>query len=318
MNERLRVATRASKLALAQAQAIVDALAARGVACDLVPVTTKGDQIVDRSLAAIGGDGVFVKELEAALVDGRADIAVHSMKDLPTELLRGATAGVVPERGDPRDALVATTSNGGAIASLPDGAIVGTSSLRRSAQLKAIRPDLEIRDVRGNVDTRIRKLVDGRYHAIVLAMAGLDRLGSLDGDVRVSPVPLSDMIPAVGQGALFVQCRSGDEGTQRLIEPLRHETSTAAVMMERAFLKRMGGGCLVPIGAHVAVDGQSWRLDAFAAMPDGSDAVRRSAQGTLPGEAEAVAAVERIADEMLDAGAREIVARFRQGQEGAT
>jgi hydroxymethylbilane synthase len=313
MGERLRVATRASRLARAQTQLVVDALAARGVLCDVIPLSTRGDRMRDRSLASIGGDGVFVKELETALVEGRADIAVHSMKDLPTELLAGTSWGVVLERGDARDVLLAMHGAHASIGALPDGAIVGTSSLRRKAQLLAMRPDLDVRDLRGNVDTRIRKLREGAYHAIVLALAGVQRSAAAEGVPSVEPVPPDDMVPAVGQGALFVQCRTEDALTRRLIAPLNHAPSALAVAMERAFLRRMGGGCLVPIGAHVELTGGSWRLAAFAAMPDGTQPMRRTLHGELGSEAEAIAAVERMADEMLAAGGGEIIAHHRRG-----
>jgi len=292
-----------------QTQIVTEALRARGVESDILTITTEGDRIQDRSLAAIGGDGVFVKELENALLDDRADVAVHSMKDLPTDLLAGADSGAVLERGDPRDALLSRDGMADGIRSLRQGARIGTSSLRRRAQLMAARPDLEIVDMRGNVDTRIRKLVEGEYDAIVLALVGVQRVGG--NEVAVAPLPVRDVVPAVGQGALFAQCRTSDESTRAALTPLQHVPSALAVAMERAFLKRMGGGCLVPIGVHVELRDGAWRCDAFVGEVDGSRVMRRSQLGRAVSAAEAIADVERMADEMFDAGAREIVAGFR-------
>ena len=310
LNPTLRVATRKSALALLQTQSVVDALQNRGVECALVPVSTRGDRERDRSLAAIGGEGVFVKDLELALLDGRADIAVHSMKDLPTTLLAGADAGVVLKREDPRDVLLSKDNRYPSIQSLPPAAVVGTSSLRRKAQLKALRPDLDVRELRGNVDTRVRKLLDGQYDAVVLALVGVKRLGLLDALGGGTILDPDEIVPAVGQGAIFVQCRSDDTATQEMISGLSHPRSEWAVAMERAFLKRMGGGCLVPIGAHAVVSDSRWSMAAFVGRVDGADAARRRAQGTWKAKEETIAAAEALADAMLDAGARAIIAEL--------
>jgi len=312
MSNRLRVATRASKLALLQTRSVVAALLERDIRCDVVSIATHGDRVQDRSLTAIGGDGVFVKELELALVEGRADIAVHSMKDLPTDIRAEVDAGVVLPRADPRDVLLSRGNAFRTLAELPPHARVGTSSVRRAAQLLAARPDLDIVSLRGNVDTRVRKLMEGQYDAIVLALAGVTRLGILDEVGGGSPLAVSDMVPAVGQGAIFVQRRSDDDEARAAIDALNDGASAFAVSLERAFLRRMGGGCLVPVGAHVRVAGPAWRLDAFAAAADGSGALRRSHQSHATLEAEARRDVERVADDMLRAGAGAIIEQFRK------
>lgn len=306
----LRVATRASRLAIAQARSVVDALAQRAIDCEIVTISTRGDRLRDRSLAAIGGDGVFVKELEAALLDGRADAAVHSMKDMPTEIKSDADAGVIPRRGDPRDVLLSARGGVAGIGDLPQAARVGTSSVRRKAQLKAQRPDLVVDELRGNVDTRIKKLLDGEYDAIVLALAGVERLGMLDAAPSAAPLATSEIVPAAGQGALFVQCRAADARTLEFLAPLQHEPTAVAVTLERAFLRRMGGGCVVPIGAHAQPDEGAWHFDAFVAGPDGSNPLRRTHTWTFGSAAEGVRAVEGIADQLLAAGARGLLETF--------
>jgi hydroxymethylbilane synthase len=313
----LRVATRSSKLALIQTRAIIDGLAARGIECEIVAITTRGDRERDRSLAAIGGDGVFVKELQNALLDGRADIAVHSMKDLPTELPVGAREGIVPPRADARDALLSPGGTFRRISDLPHGGKIGTSSLRRKAQLLALRPDLQVVELRGNVDTRIKKMLDGACDAAVLAMAGIDRVG-LPAEAGATPVEVEDMIPAVGQGALFVQVRDGDEAVRTMLAPLADTQAAAAVALERAFLRRMGGGCLVPMGAHARIERDAWTFSAFVAAVDGTRAQQRTLSVTaaeINGDrSAALARVEALADEMLAAGAREVIAEFRKAR----
>ncbi|HXM18411.1 MAG TPA: hydroxymethylbilane synthase [Candidatus Tumulicola sp.] len=303
----LRVATRTSALALIQTRSIVERLAKRGIACEIVEITTRGDRDKDGSLAVIGGDGVFVKELQNALLDNRADIAVHSMKDLPTELPPGVRAGVVPPRADARDALVSPRGAFKTIRDLPQGAVIGTSSLRRKAQLLVIRPDLRVRDLRGNVDTRIKKMLAGACDAAVLAMAGIERIG-LPAEAGALPVAIDEMVPAVGQGALYVQHREADSALREMLAPLDDPASAFEVDLERAFLKRMGGGCLVPIGGHAQVGEEGWTFHAFVAEVDGTQAQRRSIRGS---DKAARSRVEALADEMLAAGAREIIAKFR-------
>ena len=243
----LVIASRGSQLALWQARWVAAQLAAARPRSRIEIIKTTGDKITDVPLAKVGGKGLFTKEIEEALLDGRADLAVHSLKDLPTELPAGLVLAAVPEREDPRDAIV-----GKRLADLPQGARVGTSSLRRAAQLRQLRPDLSIESVRGNLDTRLRKLDEGQYDAIVLAAAGLKRLGWADRIAEI--LPASVMCPAVGQGALAIETREDGNGRDRLpprsITPATH----AAVTAERGLLAALGGGCQVPIGAHATVD----------------------------------------------------------------
>jgi len=310
----VRVATRPSALALRQAQLVIDMLAPRneGVTFEIVKISTRGDAVQDRSLSQIGGDGVFVKELEAGLQSGRADIAVHSMKDLPTELPIGLRAGVVPMRDDARDVLLSRGNEHKTVFGMPKSAVIGTSSLRRAAQLHAIKPLLEIKDLRGNVDTRIQKLLDGEYDAIVLALAGVQRIGLPPEVGGGSPIPVDEMVPAVGQGALFVQFRENDAETQELLAPINEPISAMGVAMERAFLRRMGGGCAVPVGANASIMGDRWIFHAFAGSVDGRHVMRRDAEGIARDEADAVAAVEDIAEEMLESGASWIISQYKK------
>ncbi|MDQ6766847.1 MAG: hydroxymethylbilane synthase [Candidatus Eremiobacteraeota bacterium] len=309
----VRIATRRSALAMAQTKLIVERLQESvHLDCEILPITTKGDAQRDRSLVAIGGDGVFVRELMNALLDERADIAVHSAKDLPTALPPELDAGAIPERADARDVLVSANNIYKEVSALPVGAVVGTSSLRRAAQLRLLRNDLRIEPLRGNVDTRVGKVRNGEYDAAVLALAGLQRIGLLESVGGGSPLDADIMVPAVGQGALFVQCRAADEFVLGLLAPLNHAASALAVRLERAFLARIGGGCVAPIGAHAWVTSGAWQLHALIAATDGTTFLRRSAQGSALDAAEAVAAVEAVASEMLAAGGREIVASARQ------
>lgn len=309
----LRIATRRSPLAMAQTKLVVEQLQTHAdVVCEILPITTQGDAQADRSLIAIGGDGVFVKELMIALLDERADIAVHSLKDLPTALPPELDAGAVLERDDARDVLISANNSYATIAALPPGAVVGTSSLRRAAQARLIRADLTIVPLRGNVGTRVSKVQSGECDAAILALAGLRRIGLLASVGGGSPLPPDIMVPAVGQGALFAQCRAADDAVIRLLAPLNHAPSALATRLERSFLAKMGGGCVAPIGAYVSIEGGAWRLHAVVAATDGSKALRRDAAGSTTDAAEAVAAVEAVASEMLAAGGREIIARARQ------
>ena len=310
----VRVASRPSALAVKQAQRVIDRLAKdnAGVTFEIVTISTRGDAERDRSLMQIGGDGVFVKELEAALMSARADFAVHSMKDMPTELTEGLRTGVVPARDDARDVLLSRDNRYKKVSELPGQAVVGTSSMRRAAELRAIKPQLEIKDLRGNIDTRIAKLLDGQYDAIVLSLAGVQRLGLPPEVGGGSPIPETEMVPAVGQGALFLQFRENDAATKALLEPLSDAESTMSVAMERTFLKRMGGGCAVPVGANASLLGDRWLFHAFAGSIDGRHHVRRDAEGIARDEADTVLAVEDIADDMLEAGARWIVSQYQK------
>jgi hydroxymethylbilane synthase len=312
----VRVATRRSALALAQAQSVVDLLQKLNpeVTCSIVELSTRGDELKDRPLASFDGDGVFVKELESALLGTRADIAVHSMKDMPLELPAGVRAGVVPLREDARDVLLSRGNEYKKISSLPNKAVVGTSSLRRAAQVHAINPTVDIKELRGNVDTRIAKLLEGQYDAIILALAGIKRLGNLQPELGGgSPIGFEEMVPAVGQGALFVQCRESDKDMQALIAPLNDPPSSLGVAIERAFLQRVGGGCAVPVGANASVFDDRWLFHAFVGSTDGRQAIRRDAEGIVRDEADATAAVEDIAAEMLEAGARVVMSAYKGG-----
>jgi hydroxymethylbilane synthase len=292
----LTIASRGSDLALWQARWVSGKLAELGHECRIQVIKTTGDKITDVPLAKVGTKGLFTKEIEEALLDGSADLAVHSLKDLPTELPAGLVLAALPPREDPRDAVV-----GRRLADLPAGAKVGTSSLRRSAQLRRLRPDLAIESVRGNVDTRLRKLDEGRYDAILLAAAGLRRLGWEDRIAEL--LPDSAMCPAVGQGALAIETRAtgpGFEACRTFDDP----ATRAAVTAERALLAALGGGCQVPIGAHATVDRDRIRLLGVVASPDGSEVIRAEGEGVVE-EAEAIG--RTLGEELLERGARRIL-----------
>jgi hydroxymethylbilane synthase len=259
------IATRESQLALWQAEHVQALLRARGHEVELLGMTTKGDQILDRTLSKVGGKGLFVKELEVALEEGRAHIAVHSLKDVPMELPEGFVLACVMEREDPRDAFV--SNRYATLAELPQGAVVGTSSLRRQALLQALRPDLKIEPLRGNVNTRLRKLDEGHYDAIVLAAAGLMRLGLADR-IRARFEP-TDMLPAAGQGALGIEVRADRQDLIDALAPLAHQGTWLTVTAERAVSRCMGGSCSMPLAAHGSFDGQQLRLDAAWGDPEG-------------------------------------------------
>jgi hydroxymethylbilane synthase len=304
----LRIATRKSQLALWQAEHVAQLLrqAHAGVAVELVPIVTQGDRIQDRSLAAIGGKGLFIKELEIALQERRADMAVHSMKDLPGELAPGLTIAAVLERADPRDALL--TSASASLDGLPRGARVGTSSLRRQAQLLAARPDLKIEALRGNVDTRLRRLDAGELDAIVLACAGLIRLG-LESRITARLEPRVSL-PAVAQGVIGIECRSEDSRSLHLLSVLNHRDTRTAVDAERAFAHRLGGSCQSPIAAHAAFNGRRLTLEGLVAEPDGSRLLR----DTLTGSADEPTALgHALAERILAAGADRLLERLRAG-----
>ena len=248
-NETLRLGTRGSVLARTQSGIVADAITeATGLAVELVIIKTTGDRVTDRPLQQVGGKGLFTKEIEDALLAGEVDFAVHSMKDMPTDNPPGLVIACVPERVDPRDALV-----GAALDALPEGAVVGTGSVRRALQLRELRPDLEIKGIRGNVDTRIQKQRDGEYDAIVLAMAGLSRMGRAADATEALAV--GTMIPAVGQGALAVQCRLGDRRVEQALEAIHHEPTATCVAAERAFLAAVSGGCSAPAACHARWEG---------------------------------------------------------------
>ena len=297
----LRIATRKSQLALWQAEHVATLLrrAHAGLEVELVPIVTQGDRIQDRSLAAIGGKGLFIKELEVALEERRADIAVHSMKDLPGDLPAGLTIAAVLERADPRDAL---------LHDLPHGARLGTSSLRRQAQLMAARPDLRIEPLRGNVDTRLRRLDAGEMDAIVLACAGLIRLG-LESRITARLDPAISL-PAVAQGVIGIECRGADAPTLALVSLLNHRDTRIAMDAERAFAQRLGGSCQSPIAAHARLEGRRLLLEGLVAEPDGSRLLRDTLSGSID---EPAALGHQLAERILAAGARSLLERLRAG-----
>ena len=297
----LTIATRESRLALWQAEHVKALLQARGHGVTLLGMTTQGDQILDRSLSKVGGKGLFVKELEVALEQGRADIAVHSLKDVPMDLPEGFALACVMEREDPRDAWV--SSQYATLAELPLGAVVGTSSLRRTVLLRALRPDLKIEPLRGNLDTRLRKLDEGLYAGIVLAAAGLKRLG-LAARIRHVFEP-DQMLPAAGQGALGIEVRADRADLVELLAPLAHPTTWLAVSAERAVSRAMGGSCSMPLAAHATVQGDVLQLRAAWGDPQGP-ATLLTAQGEAPVTdlAGAAALGEQVAARLRAAGAR--------------
>jgi hydroxymethylbilane synthase len=307
VTETLRIATRKSQLALWQAEHVAALLreAHPGLQIELVPLLTQGDRIQDRSLAAIGGKGLFIKELEVAIEDLRADIAVHSMKDVPADLPNGLTIGAVLKRADPRDALV-TTSGIARLEDLPRGAVVGTSSLRRQAQLYALRPDLRIEPLRGNVDTRIRKLDAGGMDAIVLACAGLVRLG-LESRITARLDP-KVCLPAVTQGVIGIECRRGDSRTALLLQALEDPATRLGMDAERAFAARLGGSCQSPIAAYAELDADKITLRGLVAEPDGSRLLSDTASGDVKNP---VALGRQLADRILAAGAGPLLERLR-------
>jgi hydroxymethylbilane synthase len=282
MKDKLIIGSRGSKLALWQSEWVKARLCALNpqLTVSIEIIKTSGDVLKDAPLAVIGGKGVFTKELEEALLDGRIDLAVHSLKDLPTILPDGLTIAAITEREDTRDALVLRAGfalDSPSLKNLPEGATVGTSSLRRLAQLKHQRPDIIIKDLRGNVDTRLRKLDAGDYDAIILASAGLRRLGLME---RISaPISTEEMLPAVGQGALAIETRIDDSLTLKLLAPLDHESTRAACTAERALLRSLGGGCQLPIAAHAVVSEDYLRLEGLVAAPTGIAIIRDALEG---------------------------------------
>lgn len=291
----LTIATRESRLALWQAEHVQAILQGHGHTVHLLGMTTRGDQILDRSLSKVGGKGLFVKELEVALEEGHADLAVHSLKDVPMELPEGFSLACVMEREDPRDAWV--SSRYASLADLPQGAVVGTSSLRRMALLRALRPDLKIEPLRGNLDTRLKKLDDGQYDGIVLAAAGLKRLG-LEARIRTVFAP-EQMLPAAGQGALGIEVRSNRSDVVGLLAPLLHTPSWLAVSAERAVSRVMGGSCSMPLAAYATFSGDTLTIRATWGDPEGVlPLVNTQAQGVVTDAAAAVLLGEGVARQL--------------------
>lgn len=301
---RLTIATRGSALALWQAHHVKARLeaVAPGIAISLNVIKTSGDKILDVPLAKVGGKGLFVKEIEQALVDNEADLAVHSMKDVPAELAPGLTLCAVSSREVPWDALCARSPV--TVDTLPQGAKVGTSSMRRQCQLLAKRPDLQILMLRGNVPTRLKKLDDGEYDAIVLAAAGLHRLGLADRITQLLPLELS--IPAVAQGVLAIEIRDGDASTRDIVRQAIHDEPTYAKMLaERAFLAKMGGSCQTPLAAHAVDDGGGLKLIGMCGMPDGTKILKAELSGATSDATELGVA---LGEELLRQGAGDILA----------
>jgi hydroxymethylbilane synthase len=301
----VRIATRQSPLALWQARHVGALLAQRhpGLEVSFVEMTTAGDRFLSAPLSTVGGKGLFVKEIEQCLLDGRADLAVHCLKDMTSVLPPGLLLAALPAREDPRDVLCGPP--GLSLETLPRGARVGTSSLRRSCILRARRPDLEIVSLRGNVQTRLMRMREARLHGAVLAFAGLKRLG-LESEIA-EVLPTSVSLPAVGQGVLAIQCRTADTGLRELLAPLEDATTRVAVTAERAFMARLEGGCTVPLAGHATVEGQTIHLRGLVGSPDGTKVV----EGERSGPVEAALSVgDALAEELLSRGAADILRDF--------
>lgn len=297
---RLRLGTRGSRLALVQAEGVAAALRAHGAEVELVTIRTSGDHLAQAALADFGGKALFVKEIEDALFDGRVDVGVHSLKDMPAVLPAGLRLAAFPPREDPADVLV--TRHGETLAELPAAAVVGTSSLRRSVLLRAIRPDLRVEPIRGNVDTRLRKLQDGFYDGLVMALAGLRRLGlALD---RARPLPVDEFLPAVGQGILAVEARETDRHLLELLRRVDHTETRAQAEAERAFLQRLGASCHTPVAGLARLDGDGLTISGLVASLDGRTRLRASVSGPAS-SAERLG--HKLADELLARGARAIL-----------
>ena len=305
---KLRIASRGSALALWQAEHVKARLEAghSGLSVEIEVVRTTGDRITDVPLSRIGDKGLFTKEVDGALLDGRAHLAVHSLKDVPPRLEDGLALGAIAEREDPRDALVVAPGRPRGLAELPAGARVGTSSLRRRSQLLHARRDLVVDDLRGNLDTRLARVAEGEYDAVILAHAGILRLGRSDAVASLLGPP--EWLPAVGQGALGIAIRADDEETRAAVAMLDHAATRQATTAERAFLRRLEGGCQVPIGALAEVVGGRLRLQGLVAALDGRTVLRGEREGD-PAEAEAVG--DGLAAELLEEGAGVILERIR-------
>lgn len=305
MKSTLRIATRKSPLAMWQAEHIKSRLMAahEGLNVELVTFTTQGDKILDTPLAKIGGKGLFVKELEVAILEGNADVAAHSIKDVPVEFPEGLFLSTILEREEPSDAFVSNTAS--SIQQLPEGAVVGTCSLRRRSQLLSKRPDLKIKDLRGNVNSRLQKLDNGDYDAIILACAGLIRLKMED---RIKQrISSSWILPAVGQGAVGIEARENDKETLDLLAVLHHDDTADRVIAERALNKKLEGGCQVPIASYATLDGDTLHLQALVGEPDGSEIV----QGDISGHrSDAEHLGTKLAADLLSRGAKEILEKL--------
>jgi hydroxymethylbilane synthase len=297
----IRLATRGSTLALAQARAVADALTARGARVEIMAIRTEGDRRAEARLAAIGGKGLFVREIEQALLRGDADVAVHSLKDLPAELPAGLTLPTFPEREDPRDVLI--TREPWTFEELPRGSVIGTSSPRRRALVLALRPDLVVTPIRGNVDTRLGKLAGGEWAGVLLAAAGLRRLGLTPR--HATTLAPDVFVPAIGQGVLAVQARAADAATLAALSPLDHAPTRVCALAERAFLARLGASCVTPMAAHARHVNGRVVMDAVVASEDGGRVLRERSEAS-PTEAESLG--RAMADALLARGAAAVVA----------
>ncbi len=302
MGKSLRLGTRKSLLALTQSRWVKKQIEScwPDITVSLVEITTKGDKILDVPLAKVGGKGLFVKEIEDSIIRGDVDLAVHSLKDVPTELPDGLEVSVFPRREDYRDAFISNVAD--SIDELPKEAVIGTSSLRRMAQIKALRPDIRIESLRGNLDTRIKKLEEGMFDAIILAAAGLNRLGL--GNRISSLLDPSIVLPAIGQGALGIEFRSDDGEMRRILGAIHHEETATCVRAERAFLARLEGGCQVPIGALARLRGDKLSLEGMVANETGSIVIRKALEGSRH---DPTALGNELGQTILDAGGKEIL-----------
>ncbi|PIC80598.1 hydroxymethylbilane synthase [Sporosarcina sp. P18a] len=299
------VGSRRSKLALTQTKWFIEQMKQAGAPFEfeVKVIVTKGDQILDVMLSKVGGKGLFVKEIQQALFDKEIDFAVHSMKDMPAVIPDGLTVGCIPKRVDPRDAYIANDHV--RFMDLPIGAVVGTSSLRRSSQLLMLRPDIEIKWIRGNIDTRLRKLQDGEFDAILLAAAGLKRMG-WDDSIVTEYLSLEDCIPAVGQGALAIECREDDTELLNELAKLTDESTWIELQAERTFLNEMDGSCQVPIGGFAKFDGNEVEMTGFIASPDAIQVFRETVKGTDP-----VAVGKEVSKILRDQGAAEVIEKVK-------
>lgn len=303
MNDnKLIIATRESPLALWQAEHVKASLETiyPNLIVELLSMTTEGDRFLQAPLAAAGGKGLFIKELEQCLMDGRADIAVHSMKDVTVDFPEGLHLPVIMQREDPRDAVISNSYN--SLDALPEGAIVGTSSLRRKCQLAAYRPDFQINDLRGNVGTRLRKLDEGQYDAIILAAAGIKRLGLAERIKELLPV--ENILPAIGQGAVGIEARENDSRILDLIQPLNDDETSIKVQAERVLSQRLYGGCQLPLAAHAVIENDDMFLRALVARVDGSEMIHAEARGDYSNWRDIA---NQVADDMLAKGADKIL-----------
>ncbi|SDQ45879.1 hydroxymethylbilane synthase [Virgibacillus subterraneus] len=300
------VGSRKSNLALTQTEWVIDQLKKAGIKneFEVKKIVTKGDRILDVTLSKVGGKGLFVKEIEQAMYDKEIDLAVHSMKDMPSQMPEGLTITSVPEREDHRDAYIAKDNV--ALNDLPEGAIVGTSSLRRSAQVLAERPDVEVKWIRGNIETRIRKLDEEDYDAIILAVSGLKRVG-LSEELITEYLEPEVCVPAVGQGALAIECREDDDELRELLDKINDEYTTKTVTAERTFLHLLEGGCQIPIGGYAYLQGDEMVLTALVGTPDGKTILKEVVRGTDP-----VAVGKEAAEKLINQGAKEIVDQVKE------